>query len=167
MYVPLLLIWKSFCFIIIYHIWYVVDIYICYVCIFYSKEPYVFPIKKTLFLQIFGLVAFIKQLCLIKATRPKIMLDKGHEAENLQKECLFLLYYHFPMDDSSDSYVFKPLLWFASSSYAIISVQMSQVFHSVCLALEAKSRKYQGVFEVKSRVKTWQVRGIRSQQLEH
>ena len=33
--------------------------------------------------------------------------------------------------------------------------------------LNAKSRKYQGVFEVKSRVKTWQVRGIWSQQLEH
>ena len=33
--------------------------------------------------------------------------------------------------------------------------------------LKAKSRKYQGVFEVKSRVKTWQVRGIWSQQLEH
>ena len=32
---------------------------------------------------------------------------------------------------------------------------------------KAKSRKYQGVFEVKSRVKTWQVRGIWSQQLEH
>ena len=32
---------------------------------------------------------------------------------------------------------------------------------------EAKSRKYQRVFEVKSRVKTWQVRGIWSQQLEH
>ena len=32
---------------------------------------------------------------------------------------------------------------------------------------EAKSRKYQGVFEVKSRLKTWQIRGIRSQQLEH
>ena len=32
---------------------------------------------------------------------------------------------------------------------------------------EAKSRKYQGVFKVKSRVKTWQVRGIWSQQLEH
>ena len=31
----------------------------------------------------------------------------------------------------------------------------------------AKSRKYQGVFEVKSRVRTWQVRGIWSQQLEH
>ena len=29
----------------------------------------------------------------------------------------------------------------------------------------AKSRKYQEVFEVKSRVKTWQVRGIWSQQL--
>ena len=23
------------------------------------------------------------------------LLDKGHEAENLQKECLFLLHYHF------------------------------------------------------------------------
>ena len=32
---------------------------------------------------------------------------------------------------------------------------------------KAKSRKYQGVFKVKSRVKTWQVRGIWSQQLEH
>ena len=31
----------------------------------------------------------------------------------------------------------------------------------------AKSRKYQGVFEVKSRVKTWQDRGIWSQQLKH
>ena len=34
-------------------------------------------------------------------------------------------------------------------------------------ALKAKSRKYQRVFEVKSRVKTWQVRGIWYQQLEH
>ena len=32
---------------------------------------------------------------------------------------------------------------------------------------QRKMRKYQGVFEVKSRVKTWQIRGIRSQQLEH
>ena len=32
---------------------------------------------------------------------------------------------------------------------------------------QAKSRKYQEVFEVKSRVKTWQVRGIWYQQLEH
>ena len=32
--------------------------------------------------------------------------------------------------------------------------------------MKAKSRKYQGVFEVKSRVKTWQVRGIWSQKLE-
>ena len=32
---------------------------------------------------------------------------------------------------------------------------------------KAKSRKYQWVFEVKSRVKTWQVRGIWSQQLDH
>ena len=35
------------------------------------------------------------------------------------------------------------------------------------LQWKAKSRKYQGVFEEKSRVKTWQVRGIWSQQLEH
>ena len=33
--------------------------------------------------------------------------------------------------------------------------------------LQEKSRKYQGVFEVKSRVKTWKVQGIWSQQLEH
>ena len=33
--------------------------------------------------------------------------------------------------------------------------------------MKAKSRKYQGVFESKSRVKTWQGRGIWSQQLEH
>ena len=31
------------------------------------------------------------------------LLDKGHEAENLQKECLFLLHYYFPMEDSSES----------------------------------------------------------------
>ena len=30
------------------------------------------------------------------------LLDKGNEAESLQKECLFLLYYHFPMEDSSE-----------------------------------------------------------------
>ena len=35
------------------------------------------------------------------------------------------------------------------------------------VSCEAKPRKYQGVFEVKSRVKTWQVGGIWSQQLEH
>ena len=34
------------------------------------------------------------------------LLDKGHEAENLQKECLFLLNYHFPMEDSSESYAY-------------------------------------------------------------
>ena len=36
----------------------------------------------------------------------------------------------------------------------------------ICPKTEAKSRNYQGVFEVKSRVKTLQVRGIWSQQLE-
>ena len=36
-----------------------------------------------------------------------------------------------------------------------------------CCEIKAKSRKYQGVFEVKSRVKTRQVRWIWSQQLEH
>ena len=58
--------------------------------------------KQTLFLQIFGLVAFIEQ----KENDNNdvfFLLDKGHEAENLQKECLFLLHYHFPMEDSSES----------------------------------------------------------------
>ena len=32
---------------------------------------------------------------------------------------------------------------------------------------KVNSRTYQGVFKVKSRVKTWQIRGIWSQQLEH
>ena len=45
------------------------------------------------------------------------------------------------------------------------------IFYSVVNSIrgdsKAKSRKYQGVFEVKSRVKTMQVRGIWSQQLEH
>ena len=37
-----------------------------------------------------------------------LLLDKGHESENLQKECLFLLYYLFPMymKDSSESCLF-------------------------------------------------------------
>ena len=34
-------------------------------------------------------------------------------------------------------------------------------------SIQAKSRKYQGAFKVKSRVKTCPVRGIWSQQLEH
>ena len=44
---------------------------------------------------------------------------------------------------------------------------VSGVEEAVNSTLEAKSRKYQGVFEMKSGVKTWQVRGIWSQQLEH
>ena len=35
------------------------------------------------------------------------------------------------------------------------------------IQMKAKSRKYQGAFGLKSRVKTWQVRGIWSQQFEH
>ena len=46
------------------------------------------------------------------------------------------------------------------------SLQNIYLCWGICI-IEAKSRKYQGVFEVKSRVKTWQVRGIWSQQLEH
>ena len=52
------------------------------------------------------------------------------------------------------------LLWiqviFPDSYYVVSSV-----------GYQAKPTKYQGVFEVKIRVKTWQVRGIWSQQLEH
>ena len=46
--------------------------------------------------------------------------------------------------------------------------EMSSFFPSIIenSNCKAKSRKYQGAFEVKSRVKTWQVRGIWSQQLD-
>ena len=37
---------------------------------------------------------------------------------------------------------------------------MYKVFAQTHCHYKAKSRKYQGVFKVKSRVKTWQVRGI-------
>ena len=53
----------------------------------------------------FGLVAFIEQIeNNVVIVIVFFLLDKGHEAENLQKECLFLLHYHFPMEDSSESY---------------------------------------------------------------
>ena len=46
-------------------------------------NPYIYTLKQTLFLQTFGLVAFIKQ-------------------------CLFLLYYHFLLEDSSElSYIYS------------------------------------------------------------
>ena len=53
-----------------------------------------------------------------------------------------------------------------------LHVTLSNQSHSLTQSyfffdFEAKSRKYQRVFEVKSRVKTWQVRRIWSQQLEH
>ena len=41
------------------------------------------------------------------------------------------------------------------------------VYNGIHESVQAKSRKYPGVFEAKSRVKTWQVRGIWSQQYEH
>ena len=33
------------------------------------------------------------------------LLDKGHEAENLQR--VFCLYYHFPIEDSNESFKFS------------------------------------------------------------
>ena len=57
---------------------------------------------------------------------------------------------------------------FATTSRLLQGEIMSPILFSLYVNdFEAKSRKYQGVFEVKSRVKTWQVRGIWSQQLEH
>ena len=38
--------------------------------------------------------------------------------------------------------------------------EASKYINGYAFHFKAKSRKYQGVFEVKSRVKTWQVRGI-------
>ena len=50
-----------------------------------------------------------------------------------------------------------------------LNISQTMNIHEVKIIskFKVKSRKYQGVFEVKSRVKTWQVRGIWSQQLEH
>ena len=42
-----------------------------------------------------------------------------------------------------------------------------RIFTLNVICIKAKSRKYQGVFKAKSRVKTWQNRGIWSQQWEH
>ena len=44
---------------------------------------------------------------------------------------------------------------------------IGKVLESGMISKGEKSRKYQGVFKVKSRVKTWQIRGIWSEQLEH
>ena len=46
-------------------------------------------------------------------------------------------------------------------------IRISGNERSSVILSQVKSIKYQGVFDVKSRVKTWQVRGIWSQQLEH
>ena len=50
--------------------------------------------------------------------------------------------------------------------YFMHNMYSTDIFASFYIR-KVKSRKYQGVLEVKSRVKTWQVRGIWSQQLEH
>ena len=54
-----------------------------------------------------------------------------------------------------------------STLYKIWSLCIEGYVSLSCSKCKAKSRKYQGVFEVKRRVITWQVRGIWSQQLEH
>ena len=55
--------------------------------------------------------------------------------------------------------------WWANGAYP--KSWASGMITTIHKSWEVKSRKYQGVFEVKSRVKTWQVRGIWSPQLEH
>ena len=35
------------------------------------------------------------------------LLYKGHEVDNLQKECLFLFYYHFPIEDFDSESIYK------------------------------------------------------------
>ena len=52
------------------------------------------------------------------------------------------------------------------NTYRMLVIVMARCIFSLSDS-QAKSIKYQGVFEMKSRVKTWQVRGIWSQQLEH
>ena len=62
--------------------------------------------------------------------------------------------------------------WLSQNSISIIRFPLGQenlllgTSSASVNGVEGKSRKYQGVFEAKSRVKTWQVRGIWSQQLK-
>ena len=74
----------------------------------------------------------------------------------------------------SSIYIFQSCIFHPYFTY--IDLQTSPVadsewgggdFRGSLNSYKAKSRKYQGVFDVKSRVKTWQARGIWSQQLEH
>ena len=68
-------------------------------------------------------------------------------------------------DILSWNFAYEFIILHYRSSWSVINLRKFSV--GVMPLLEAKSRKYQGEFEVKGRVKTWQVRGIRSQQLEH
>ena len=61
----------------------------------------------------------------------------------------------------------EPVAVMHNNDRVICSCVNTMFLEDYSLFYQAKSRKYQGVFEVKSRVKTWQVRGIWSQQLEH
>ena len=53
------------------------------------------------------------------------LLDKGHEVENLQKESLFLLHYHFPMEDSSESIE----SWMVYLPTPVMTVENITIFH--------------------------------------
>ena len=64
------------------------------------------------------------------------------------------------------SHLLKSVLQFRVRFTRVPSV-ITEITTYQLLETKAKSRKYQGVFKVKSRVKTWQIRGIWSQQLEH
>ena len=69
--------------------------------------------------------------------------------------------------EAEDRPVLYPKVNLKGAGGGDIPVQGGSTFIMKFNKLKAKSRKYQGIFEVKSRVKTWQVRGIWSQQLEH
>ena len=72
------------------------------------------------------------------------------------EKIIFVVYQmHKEKFTKMDNKIFARFIW--SQIYICVSA----------FTFKVKSRKYQGVFEVKSRAKTWQVRGIWSQQLEH
>ena len=71
-------------------------------------------------------------------------------------------YWHLVLSHLGLAFVLMLRLFFPE---LVMSTDLLSFEHpSVLLfCFKGKSRKYQGVFEVKSRVKTWQVRGIWSQ----
>ena len=111
----------------------------------------------------------------------------------MERSSLLQNYHTYSTDDPSFSWMCISIIILSpppppqpTTHFTLLNTIMSNVLLLICLVntqdswifmkvtvwkagskAKTKSRKYQGVFEVKSRLKTWHIRGIWSQQLEH